>query len=135
MSKHRIIRNSSRVAAVLAAVVIAASAFPAGPASGSDKQDAERVTLNTLAKKPADFVGKEIRVEGVVTRVMKDDQLFLIADKSACGGCPSKKKCGVFELSISYGGKMPKSRKTVKVTGVLTEPEEGRYLFKAARLD
>lgn len=135
MHEHRVTRNYSRMAAIFAAVIVTASVFFAGLVVGSDKTDVEKVALDKLAKKPSKFMGKEIRLEGVVTRVMTDDRLFLIVDKSACGGCPSKKKCGVFELPVSYEGKLPKTRKTVKITGMLTEPEDGRYLFKASRLE
>lgn len=135
MPAHRSNRYSTRFAAIAIVIAAAAVAFVSGVALGSDEKTVDKVSLTSIAKKPAEFVGKEIRVEGVVTRVLPDDRLFLIADKSACGGCPSKKKCGVFELTVSYDGKLPKSRKTVKITGILTNPEKSRYVFKAASLD
>jgi hypothetical protein len=135
MHEHRVKRNHSRTAAFFSAVIVIASVFSADPVVASEEKNVEKISLNKLAKKPAQFKGKEIRLEGVVTRVMTDDRLFLIVDKSACGGCPSKKKCGVFELPVHYEGKLPKTRKSVKITGVLTEPEDGRYLFKASKLE
>jgi hypothetical protein len=132
MTKH-----NNRSSLVLAIAVIAVSAAVAlNPvAVFGEETAAEKVELTRLAAKPDKYVGKEIRLEGMVSRVIKDKQMFLVVDKTACGGCPSKQKCGVFELPVAYDGKMPKTRKKVAFTGVLTQPEEGKYLFKAKSLD
>jgi positive regulator of sigma E activity len=66
---------------------------------------------------------------------MSDDKLFLMAEKSGCGGCPSKLSCGATELTVFYEGKLPGKNKKLKVTGVMTEPEKGRYVFKASRVE
>jgi len=121
--------------ALLAATVIIAAVYPAD-IFGEETPAADKVTIEALAKKPAKFVGKELRVEGVVASVMTDDRMFLMAEKkSACGGCPSKLSCGVTELTVFYEGKLPGKNKKLMVTGVLTEPEKGRYVFKASRLE
>ena len=119
---------------LLATAIIVASMHTAD-VFGEEAPDVDKVSIEVLAKKPAKFVGKQLRVEGVVARVITDDHIFLIAEKSACGGCPAKKKCGVLELAVFYEGKLPGKNKKVKVTGVMTEPEEGRYMFKALRLE
>jgi len=121
------------IAALLLIAVV--TVFLVAPVVGEETKEVEKVDLKKVTSKPAHFVGKEIRVEGVVTRVADDKQMFFVAEKSACGGCPSKKTCGVVELPISYKGTMPKKSKTVKVVGVLTEPEKGEFLFKALRLE
>jgi hypothetical protein len=71
----------------------------------------------------------------VVARVMKDDGMFLMAEKTACGGCPSKKACGGKELAVRFDGELPSKNKKLKVVGVMTEPEKGKYVFKATRLE
>jgi len=129
MSKQRAIFCS-----LLAAAIIIASVYPAD-VFGEETPAVDKVTIEVLAKKPAKYVGKEVRVEGVVARVMTDDRLFLMAETSACGGCPSKKSCGVTELTVFYEGKLPGKNKKLKVTGVMTEPEKGRYVFKASRVE
>ncbi len=127
-------RHLTHLCWLVAAAIIAMALCPA-PAVTEETTDVEKISLSTLSKKPAKYVGKEIYLEGVVAKVMKDDKLFVIVDKSACGGCPSKKKCGVFELSVSYKGDLPDKKQTVKLTGLLTEPEEGKYLLKAQKMD
>jgi len=119
---------------LMAAAIVVAATYAAG-VFAEETSDAQEVTVNVLVQKPAKFVGKQVRTEGVVARVMKDDRIFLMAENSACGGCPSKKKCGVSELAVFYEGKLPGRNKKVKVTGVMTEPQEGKYLFKALRLE
>ncbi|MGD8413383.1 MAG: hypothetical protein PVF33_04085 [Candidatus Latescibacterota bacterium] len=117
----------------LAALVVL-SLMPAG-VSGEETSKIDKVTIDVLAKKPAKFVGREVRVEGVVARVMKDDGMFLMAENTACGGCPSKKACGDKELTVIFDGEMPAKNKKLKVVGVMTEPEKGKYVFKATRLE
>jgi len=119
---------------LLAVAFIVVSLQPAGVV-GEESPDVDKVSIEVLAKKPAKFVGKQLRIEGVVARVNTDDQIFLIAEKSACGGCPAKKSCGVLELAVLYEGKLPGKNKKVKVIGVMTEPEKGQYMFKASKLE
>ena len=107
---------------LLAATIIVAALFPA-EVFAEETPAVEKVTIDVLAKKPGKFLGKEVRVEGVVASVMTDDRLFLMAEKSACGGCPSKLSCGGrSELTVFFEGKLPKKSKKLKVTGVMTEP-------------
>jgi hypothetical protein len=129
MFKQRSITYWLLASTIIVASMLAADAF------GEEASDVQKVTIDVLAKKPGKFVGKQLRIEGVVARVVTDDQIFLIAEKSACGGCPAKKTCGVSELAIFYEGKLPDKNKKVKVTGVMTEPEKGRYMFKASKLE
>jgi hypothetical protein len=129
MFKQRAIRY------LLLAVTVAFTAVYTAEVAGEETTEVDKVTIGVLAQKPAKFVGKRLHVEGVVARVITNEKVFLMAEKSGCGGCPAKKSCGVSELAVYYDGKMPGKNKKVKVTGVMTEPEKGQYLLKASKLE
>jgi hypothetical protein len=125
------------VTAVAVAVLIAAGSIVSAHAldNQDDKQSVKTVTVETLAKSAKKFEGLDVTVKGVVASVSKDKKVFTLVDDGACGGCPSKSSCGKVELSVSYQGKMPKKKRSVAVTGRLTQPEEGRYLFVAQNVE
>ena len=125
------------VTAFVVAVLFAAGPIVSAHAEDNqnDRQTIKTVSVGTLAKSAKKFEGLDITVQGVVLSVSKDKNVFTLVDKTACGGCPSKSSCGVIELSVSFQGKMPKKKKSVAVTGRLTQPEEGRYLFVAKQVE
>lgn len=92
------------------------------------------LSVQVLAKSPQKFIGQDVVVAGVVGNVAEHKNLFTLIDKAACGGCPSKRSCGVSEFKVSYKGDPPKKRKQVQVTGRLVEVDKGRYLLEASKI-
>jgi len=128
---NRIVTAFAIVATLAAGPIISAHAVD----NGDDERSVKTVSVETLAKSAKNFEGLDVTVKGVVASVSKDKKVFTLVDDSACGGCPSKSRCGKVELSVSYQGKMPKKKRSVAVTGRLTQPEKGRYLFVAKHVE
>jgi hypothetical protein len=122
---------------ILAVAVIAllVSLSVAGDKEEKTERGADGVlSVQMLAKSPQKFLGQDLTVAGVVGNVTEHKNVFTLIDKAACGGCPSKRSCGVTEFKVSYKGDPPKKRKQVKVTGRLVEVDKGRYLLEASRI-
>lgn len=100
----------------------------------TDRGTPDVLSVQMIASAPQKFMGKDVTVKGVVGNVAEHKSLFTLIDKAACGGCPSKRSCGMTEFKVSYKGEPPSKRKTVQVTGRLVEVEKGRYMLEASKI-
>lgn len=125
--------KSLRISALVLAVVLMAAVLAV--ARAADNDEVKKVTIDKLAKSPGKFQGHAIAVKGVVSEVSIEKQMFTIIDDGSCGGCPSKLACGKIEIPVLYKGKLPEKKAKVVVTGQLVQPEEGRFLLKAIRVE
>jgi len=130
MNRHRFL-----ALAVVVGLLFCLPAIVPAEESKDKKQDPVKVSINDIAKSPQKLEGRDITVKGVVATVSKDKKQFTIVESKACGGCPSKAKCGTKEISVLFEGKMPSEKKKVAVTGRLVKSEEGEYVVKAVRID
>jgi cytochrome c-type biogenesis protein CcmE len=101
----------------------------------AEDQEVKKVTIDKLAKSPGKYQGHAIAVKGIVAEVSIEKKMFTIMDDGTCGGCPSKAACGKIEIPVLYKGKLPKKKSKVTVTGQLVQPEMGRFVLKAVRVE
>jgi hypothetical protein len=121
-----------------AALLIVSAALPAR----STEQNDSAVTVVTdttlsvdeLAKNPKAFAGREIKVMGVVGAVVSKQKIFTIIDQSEYAECKVV-TCARYEVPVEFPGKLPDSEQLVIITGKLVQPQPGRFLFKAERME
>jgi hypothetical protein len=125
-----------RISVAVFAVAVLVVSFAAALAvdRNENRQPTEPLTVEMLTKSAKKFVGHDVTVKGVVGSVSAEKKYFTIVDKTGCGGCPSKRSCGVSEFKVSYKGDLPKRKKQVEVTGRLVEIKDGGYLLEASKI-
>lgn len=92
------------------------------------------LSVDELAKSPKAFVGREIVVTGVVGVVVAKHNMFTIIDRSEYAECKVV-TCARYEIPIEIDGNLPKPKQVIMATGKLVQPQPGRFLFKARRVE
>ena len=90
--------------------------------------------IEQLAKDPAAFAGRDLKVRGVVAVVAPARRLFTLIPQSEYDVC-REVTCSSFEVPVSWDGPPPRSAQPVLVTGRLREPEPGRFVLEAASVE
>lgn len=94
----------------------------------------EVLNVDQVAKNPSAFAGQEIDLSGVVSAVVPAKQLFAVIDLAEYASCRVV-SCSQYQIPIAYAGDLPDVETPVTVTGHLTEPEPGRFLFQATSVE
>ena len=119
-------------------VTVALLAIPVvSPVSSHGQSDStvtDTLNVDKLAKDPKGFADREITVTGVVGAVVPKQKLFTIIDQSEYAECKVV-TCARYEIPIDFTGKLPDPEQVVMVTGKLVQPQPGRFLFKAKRVE
>lgn len=92
------------------------------------------LSVDALAKSPKSFAGREIMVSGVVATVVSRQKVFTIIDQSEFEECNAV-TCARYEIPIDFDGKLPEPKQVIVATGRLVQPQPGRFLFKAKRVE
>ena len=66
--------------------------------------------------------------------MVPEKQLFAVIDLAEYASCKVV-SCSQYQIPISYAGDLPAVEASVTVTGHLTQPEPGRFLFQASALE
>jgi hypothetical protein len=128
--------NPTRIVlAFVAVALIVAGALLTRTLNGTDPSSAaEILSVDQVAKNPASFADREVRLTGVVSAVLPEQQLFAVIDQAEYAACKVV-TCSQFQIPIAYAGDLPTLEVAVLVSGRLTQPEPGRYLFQATALE
>lgn len=94
----------------------------------------EPLGVEQLAKNPAAYAGRGLRVHGVVSSVMPKKGVFTLIDVEEYKSC-RELGCSAFEVPVAFAGALPDTAKAVLVAGRLEQPEPGRYLVRAERVE
>lgn len=128
--------NRSRIALVLVvvALVVAGALFSRTRERADSGSVDDILNVDQVAKNPAAFADREVRLMGVVSAVLPEQQLFAVIDHAEYAACKVV-TCSQFQIPIAYAGNLPTVEAAVMVTGRLTQSEPGRYLFQATTLE
>ncbi|MDH3216875.1 MAG: hypothetical protein OEN01_11365 [Candidatus Krumholzibacteria bacterium] len=120
---------------IIGAATLLACAVLSVPSYGqSDSTVTDTLNVDKLAKNPKGFADREIVVTGVVGAVVPKRKIFTIIDQSEYAECKVV-TCARYEIPIEFSGKLPDPEQLVMVTGQLVQPQPGRFLFKARRME
>jgi len=117
-----------------AAVLFVCLVLPDPSYGQNDSTVTDTLSVDKLAKDPKGFADREITVTGVVGAVVPKQKLFTIIDQSEYAECKVV-TCARYEIPIDFTGKLPDPEQVVMVTGKLVQPQPGRFLFKAKRVE
>jgi hypothetical protein len=118
-----------------AAVLLFCTVLPVASYGQNDSTVTDTtLSVDELAKNPKEFVDREITVTGVVGAVVPKQKIFTIIDQSEYAECKVV-TCARYEIPIDFSGKLPDPEQVVVVTGKLVQPQPGRFLFKAKRME
>ena len=129
MSAIRIVLALAAVALIVVGIVVTQTLDRAKSPAIADV-----LGVDEVAKNPAAFADQEVRLTGVVSAVVPDEQLFAVIDQAEYADCKVV-TCSQYQIPITYAGELPAVEASVTVTGHLTQPESGRYLFQASALE
>jgi hypothetical protein len=119
---------------VSVALLVVSVVSPVSSYGQSDSTVTDTLSVDKLAKDPKGFADREITVTGVVGAVVPKQKLFTIIDQSEYAECKVV-TCARYEIPIDFTGDLPDPEQVVMVTGKLVQPQPGRFLFKAKRVE
>ena len=119
---------------VSVALLVISVVSPVSSYGQSDSTVTDTLNVDKLAKDPKGFADREITVTGVVGAVVPKQKLFTIIDQSEYAECKVV-TCARYEIPIEFTGKLPDPEQVVMVTGKLVQPQPGRFLFEAKRVE
>jgi hypothetical protein len=119
---------------VSVALLVISVVSPVSSYGQSDSTVTDTLSVDKLAKDPKGFADREITVTGVVGAVVPKQKLFTIIDQSEYAECKVV-TCARYEIPIDFTGDLPDPEQVVMVTGKLVQPQPGRFLFKAKRVE
>lgn len=127
--------TSAKLIVLSMAIVFLCTMSPV-PSHGQSDTTVTDTTLSVdeLAKNPKAFAGREVVVSGVVGTVVPKQKIFTIIDQSEYAECKVV-TCARYEIPIEFDGKCPKPEQVIVATGRLIQPQPGRFLFKARRVE
>lgn len=128
--------KSARIAIILGVVASVVVGVVLTQTGGRDDSTPTTSILdvNELATSPSTFAGREVRLRGIVSAVQPEQHLFAVIDHAEYEACKVV-TCSQYQIPIAYAGELPAVETSVAVTGRLTQPESGRYLFQATAVE
>lgn len=90
--------------------------------------------VDQVAQDPEAFAGREVRLTGVVSAVVPEQQRFAVIDRAEYTDCEVV-TCSQYQIPIAYDGDLPVVEAFVTITGRLIEAEPGRYLVQATAFE
>jgi hypothetical protein len=90
--------------------------------------------VDQLAKSPKPYADQEVKVLGVVAGLAPDENYFTIIDVAEYQACKVV-TCSQYQIPVAFAGELPQPEQTVRVTGQLTQPQPGRFLVQATRVE
>lgn len=92
------------------------------------------LSVDNLARNPAAYAEQVLTLEGVVAETVPAQQLFTVIDRAEYQACKVV-TCSQYQVPIAFAGKLPQAEQVVMVTGRLVQPEPGRFLLEASRVE
>ena len=92
------------------------------------------VGVEQLAKAPAAYTDRSLQVRGVVSSVVHQRGAFTLIDVDEYKSC-RELGCAAYEVPVAYVGTLPDTAQIVLVTGRLEQPNPGRYLVRAEKVE
>lgn len=96
--------------------------------------DAKPLGIEQLAKAPSAYAGRALKIHGVVSSVVDEKGQFTLIDQAEYTAC-RELGCAAYEVPVAFAGTLPDTAQSVLVAGRLEEPEPGRYLVRADRVE
>ncbi len=90
--------------------------------------------VEQLAKAPAEFADRSLKVRGIVSSVVARNGAFTLIDVEEYKSC-RELDCATYQVPVAFAGTLPDTAQTVLVTGRLEQPEPGRYLVRAEQVE
>lgn len=90
--------------------------------------------VEQLAKAPTAYAGHSFQVRGVVSSVVDQKGAFTLIDVDEYRSC-RELGCAAYEVPVAYVGTLPDTAQIVLVTGRLEQPNPGRYLVRAEKVE
>jgi hypothetical protein len=94
----------------------------------------EPLSVDHLAKNPAAYAEQVLTLEGVVAATVPEEKLFTVIDRAEYQACKVV-TCSQYQVPIVFAGPLPRAEQLVMVTGRLIQPEPGRFLLEASRVE
>ncbi len=117
---------------VLLTVSVALASCQAKPnAAASAPAD---IAVEQLAKAPGGYAGRGITIRGVVSDVAPADKRFTVIDEAEYRSC-RELGCAAYEVPVAFTGTLPETAQTVRIAGRLEQPEPGRFVVRAERVE
>jgi len=104
------------------------------PKPRTDHARQAEIGVEQLARTPAAYEGRSLVLRGVVSSAAGEEHMFTVIDEAEYRSC-RELGCAAFEVPIAFVGTMPETARTVRVVGRLEQPEPGRYVVRAERVD
>jgi hypothetical protein len=121
------------IAALIA--IVAGAAFVLRATENHDSQNnTGDLGVDQLAKSPKPYADQEVKVLGVVAGLAPDENYFTIIDVAEYQACKVV-TCSQYQIPVAFAGELPQPEQTVRVTGQLTQPQPGRFLVQATRVE
>lgn len=95
---------------------------------------APAIGVDQLAKDPAAYTDRDLTLEGVVAATLPEQRLFTVIDRAEYQACRVV-TCSQYQIPIAFAGPLPPVEQPVSVTGRLVQPEPGRFLLQASRIE
>ncbi len=92
------------------------------------------LSVDILAKNPAAYAERILMLEGVVAETVPAQQIFTVIDRAEYQACKVV-TCSQYQIPITFAGQLPAAEQAVVITGRLTQPEPGRFLLEASRVE
>lgn len=129
---NKVVKPTARGAGALLLASITLAGCQAKPlAKAATPAD---IGVEQLAKSPNGYAGKGIMVRGVVSAIAADGHTFTVIDEAEYRSC-RELGCATYEVPIAFAGTMPETASTVRVAGRLEQPEPGRFVVRAERVE
>ena len=94
----------------------------------------DHLTVDQLAQHPEAFANQDLTLQGVVAARVPEQRQFTVIDAAEYQACKVV-TCSQYQVPIAFAGELPAAEQLVTITGRLTQPEPGRYLLEAQRVE
>lgn len=116
------------------ATFVGVSLLLAGCQSRHGTESHAPLGVEQLAKAPASYTDRSLQVRGVVSSVVPRKGAFTLIDVDEYKSC-GELGCAAYEVPVAYLGTLPDTGQVVLVTGRLEQPNPGRYLVRADKVE
>lgn len=123
----------TRLLVLLAIVIVLASTtlFLRARARSAPR---DHVSVDAVAQHPESYAAQELTLQGVVAARVPEEQRFTVIDAAEYQACRVV-TCSQYQVPVAFTGELPAIEQLVTITGRLVQPEPGRYLLEARRVE
>ena len=119
---------------VLLAVAIALASTTTFLRARARSASRAHLSVDELAQHPESYTDRVLTLQGVVAARVPAEQRFTVIDAAEYQACKVV-TCSQYQVPIAFAGELPATEQLVTITGRLLEPEPGRYLLEALRVE